>query len=98
VKIVPCLVWRKGEPTSKDGRYERAYDPAIGRTDCAHRVMWGRYFGPIPAGKDIDHKCDVTLCQQLDHLSPHGKPATRGGGISVARDRLRSVLTRGGSR
>jgi HNH endonuclease len=31
-------------------------------------VVWRRVYGPIPKGQDVDHKCDVTLCQRPDHL------------------------------
>jgi len=48
--------------------YGRLYDPAIGRSDYAHRVVWRRVYGPIPAGLTVDHVCRVTLCQRPDHL------------------------------
>jgi hypothetical protein len=73
-ELGPCLVWREGEPTSKDGHYARIYDAVIKRTDYAHRVVWRRCFGPIPAGLDVDHVCNVTLCQRPDHLQLLTKP------------------------
>jgi HNH endonuclease len=50
------------------------YDPALGKTDYVHRVVWRRCFGPIPKGKDVDHKCNVTLCERPDHLQLLTKP------------------------
>jgi len=70
-----CLVWRDGEPTIKaaGGLYGRIYDPAIKRSDYAHRVVWRRCYGPIPIGPngkplEVDHLCEITLCQRPDHL------------------------------
>jgi hypothetical protein len=51
------------------------YDPAISKTDYVHRVVWRRCYGPIPSGKDLDHRCEVGLCERADHLqlltNPH---------------------------
>ena len=70
-----CLVWRDGEPTYRaaGGLYGRIYDPSIKRSDYAHRVVWRRCYGPIrigPNGKplEVDHLCEITLCQRPDHL------------------------------
>jgi hypothetical protein len=80
-RLGPCLVWREGEPTiqAAGNVYGRIYDPAIGRSDAAHRVVYRRCFGEIPKdanGKplEVDHKCDVTLCQRPDHLQVLTKP------------------------
>jgi HNH endonuclease len=55
------------------GRYGWMWDAARGRNDVSHRVVWRRVYGPVPDGPDskpleIDHKCDITLCQRPDHL------------------------------
>src|SRR5205807_922217 len=71
-ELGPCLVWTG--PTQNDaGRYGWMYDAAIGRMDVSHRVVWRRVYGPIPTGPngktlEVDHKCDITLCQRPDHL------------------------------
>jgi HNH endonuclease/TraM recognition site of TraD and TraG len=69
-ELGPCLVWRDGEPViqAAGGLYGRIYDPAIKRSDAAHLVVWRRVYGPIPRGLEVDHVCNVTLCQRPDHL------------------------------
>lgn len=34
----------------------------------AHHVSWEMHYGPVPIGKWVLHKCDVTLCVRPDHL------------------------------
>lgn len=73
----PRLVWRDGEahgPDAQTGPYGRIYDPALKRTDYAHRWCERRVYGPIPVGLDVDHLCKVTLCQRPDHLQLLTKP------------------------
>jgi hypothetical protein len=75
-ELGPCLVWREREPTiqSAGNIYGRLYDPTLKRSDAAHRVVWRRVYGAIPKGPDskpleVDHLCEVTLCQRPDHLT-----------------------------
>ncbi len=39
-----------------------------GRDHNAHRWSWAHAYGPIPAGKEIAHKCDVPACVNPEHL------------------------------
>ena len=34
----------------------------------AHRVAWELQHGPIPAGKEVCHRCDNPACLRVDHL------------------------------
>jgi hypothetical protein len=36
----------------------------------AHRLAWWIYRGEIPTGLHIDHKCNVSLCVNPEHLEP----------------------------
>jgi hypothetical protein len=56
------------------GVYGWMYDAAIKRLDVSHRVVWRRCYGPIPRGLDVDHVCNVSLCQRADHLQLLTKP------------------------
>jgi hypothetical protein len=65
----PCLVWTGARgPDARRGPYGRMYNAAIGRSDYVHRVVWRRCYGPIPAGLEVDERCDVALCARPDHL------------------------------
>jgi hypothetical protein len=68
----PCLVWT-GPTLNSEGVYGWMYDQATKRMDVSHRVVWRRVYGPIPRGPngkslEVDHQCDITLCQRPDHL------------------------------
>jgi hypothetical protein len=39
-----------------------------GRQQYAHRVSWQISRGPIPAGQNVLHKCDVPGCVNPEHL------------------------------
>lgn len=58
-----CWLWR----ASLNGKYGQVAVRA-GRPDVAHRVSWSLFRGPIPAGMNVCHHCDVTLCVNPDHL------------------------------
>lgn len=34
----------------------------------AHRISWEAFFGPIPTGMLVLHRCDTPLCVRPDHL------------------------------
>src|SRR5262245_8278591 len=38
------------------------------RAMYAHRFAWEQYNGPIPAGLDVCHRCDVPCCVNPEHL------------------------------
>src|SRR5262245_6521392 len=39
-----------------------------GGSELAHRLMWKRERGSIPAGMHVLHKCDTPACINIDHL------------------------------
>ena len=60
-----------------------------GRTFRAHRVSWEFFFGPIPEGKMVLHKCNNPGCVNPYHLY-------LGDGKDNAVDRARAGHSRGG--
>ena len=45
--------------------YGRAGHPTENK---AHRIMWTMFYGAIPEGKKILHRCDVRCCINPEHL------------------------------
>ncbi|MFK5284023.1 HNH endonuclease signature motif containing protein, partial [Lacticaseibacillus paracasei] len=41
-----------------------------GKSQKAHRFMYERLVGPIPAGMQLDHLCRVRPCCNPAHLEP----------------------------
>jgi hypothetical protein len=63
----PCWIWKgKLQPTG----YAQTYDAETGRYPLAHRWVYEKERGPIPAGLELDHLCEVPACVNPDHLEP----------------------------
>lgn len=58
-----CWLWT----ANNDGRYG-LFGVSSRRTIGAHRFAWTLTRGPIPAGMQVCHRCDVPLCVNPDHL------------------------------
>lgn len=63
-----CWPWlgSKYEKTKRHLPYGKA--KAFGYGSTAHRVAYLLYYGELPAGKDVCHKCDNPPCCNPDHL------------------------------
>lgn len=59
----PCFVWQRARNTNGYGavRFE-------GETRPAHVVAYIKYYGPVPEGLVVHHKCEVPLCVNPEHL------------------------------
>ncbi|MFE1332066.1 HNH endonuclease [Streptomyces microflavus] len=62
----PCQLWPEGS-LDRDG-YGRFW--VDGRNVPAHRYSYEQARGPIPAGLELDHTCNVRRCVADDHLDP----------------------------
>lgn len=60
----PCWVWQR----SQSAGYGTTWNGK--RTVPAHRVIYERHRGPIPAGHQLDHLCLNLPCVNPDHLEP----------------------------
>lgn len=64
--LTPCWIWGKNLNDRGYGLFVGA--SATGRV--AHRVIFERERGPVPAGLELDHLCRVRACVNPDHLEP----------------------------
>jgi HNH endonuclease len=62
----PCWLWQGGD-LSPNG-YGRFF--ADGHKTVAHKWIWERQHGPVPAGLELDHLCSGRLCVRPSHLEP----------------------------
>jgi hypothetical protein len=65
--VTPCYIWTGA--TNQAG-YGTVRERETNRTRDAHRLIWERERGPLPAGLELDHLCRVRACVRLDHLEP----------------------------
>lgn len=66
-----CGCWLWTASTTHNGYGQLALPRAPGvkhQVTRAHRVSWELHRGPIPAGMDVLHHCDVRRCVNPDHL------------------------------
>jgi len=61
--MTPCWVWTA---STRGNGYGQFWDGK--KCGPAHRASWEIFFGPIPDGQDVLHKCDTRLCVNPEHL------------------------------
>lgn len=63
-----CWLWAGALSSGSKGGYAYIWHRERGRVECAHRVSWELFRGPVPEGMTIDHICRVRNCVRPDHL------------------------------
>lgn len=58
-----CWIWTGKGSAGRYGEFNLQ-----GRVIKAHRLSWEMHCGPIPAGLEICHRCDVGFCVRPEHL------------------------------
>lgn len=61
-----CWIWQRSLRSTGYGNYSEGWN----KIKLAHRVIYGRFRGPIPEGLVLDHLCRVRSCVNPDHLEP----------------------------
>lgn len=62
----PCWIWRGSVNRWGYGKTSRVRHGK--RETLAHRAYYAEHVGPIPPGKQIDHRCRIPACVNPDHL------------------------------
>lgn len=75
-----CWLWMGCLNRQGYGNF-RSTDSGRAKTMLSHRWAWEALVGPIPAGHDLDHLCEIRACV---YVGAHVMPAT------PARNRTRS--------
>lgn len=69
IRITPsCWHWLGTQQPKQDGGPPYGVITIDYKRDYVHRVSFRYYFGEIPEGVVVMHKCDNTLCVNPDHL------------------------------
>jgi len=68
VRDVDTDCWLFSGSLNSDGYGNVRIGGRKGKTVKTHRLAWEEFFGPIPDGLRVCHRCDVPSCCNPDHL------------------------------
>lgn len=90
-----CIVVEGGYPT-RDGyiRVLTKQRKEGGKLKMLHRIEWEKWWGPIPEGYTVDHKCKNRQCQNINHLQilPHSEHAAKDNGQRYLEETVKTLL------
>ena len=88
----PCWIWLWGMDSHTG--YGQYYGG--GRSTHAHRWMYEKMVGPIPAGLHIDHLCRVRECCNPAHMEPvtNGENQRRGANTKLTAEKVAQIKRR----
>lgn len=74
-----CWLWLGATNGDGYGKFAVVSSRVGGKPQMAHRVAYELLVGQIPAGLELDHTCETTLCVNPAHLDPvtHAEHAQR---------------------
>lgn len=67
-KTDACWLWTGGTRGHGYGQMHHSWNGGAKKNIAAHRASWEIHNGPIPAGLQVLHRCDVPLCVNPEHL------------------------------
>jgi hypothetical protein len=70
--LKPCKLW-----AGRVGSSGYGYVDIDGVAHLVHRVVWEQHHGPLPAGFEVHHRCENTICIEWTHLVALTRPEHR---------------------
>ena len=61
--LTKCWIWKGSYDSDTYGLFWLK-----GKTERAHRIIWGYYNGTIPSNQFVCHDCDTPSCVNINHL------------------------------
>ena len=65
IEFKTCWIWKGAKDDKGYGILSSKHG---GNPHKAHRISWRIFFGPIPRGMNVCHRCDVPACVRPEHL------------------------------
>lgn len=86
----PCWIWTGAITSAGYGHVRRGHTTVL-----THVLGYEEAHGPVPPGKEVDHKCEVTACRRGSHLQAltHAENVRRGRAAKITAAIAREIRT-----